>query len=93
MRELFDVRSYYNVLVRHDNIYFPWRSILRNNVPLRMVFFAWLAASGKILPYQGQFKESKYHCGCLMLDLTTMFLFRMIILISFGGVFSGIMFP
>jgi len=49
MRELFDVRSYYNVLVRHDNIYFPWRSILRNNVPLRMVFFAWLAASGKIL--------------------------------------------
>jgi hypothetical protein len=28
--------------------------------------------------------------GCLMLDLTTMFLFPMIILISLGGVFGGI---
>jgi len=29
-RGLFDIRSYYNVLVPHDYIHFPWRSIWQN---------------------------------------------------------------
>lgn len=44
----FDVRSYYNVLVRFDSTTFPWKSIKWNKAPLR-VFFAWPAALGKIL--------------------------------------------
>ena len=48
-RTLFDVKSYYNVLVPRDSIPFPQRSIWRNKAPLRVVFFAWLAALEKIL--------------------------------------------
>jgi hypothetical protein len=48
-RELFDVKSYYNVLVPHNSIHFPWKSIWRNKAPLRVVFFFWSAALGKIL--------------------------------------------
>jgi hypothetical protein len=46
---LFDVRLFYNVLIPHDNTHFPWRSIWRNKVPLRVAFFVWPAALGKIL--------------------------------------------
>jgi hypothetical protein len=46
-RGLFDVRSYYNVLVSHDNTHFPWRSIWQNKGPLRVLFFAWLAPWGR----------------------------------------------
>jgi len=48
-RRLFDVKSYYNVLVPHDGISFPLRSIWRNKAPLIVVFFACLAALKKIL--------------------------------------------
>ena len=46
---LFDVGLLYNVFVPHDSDPFPWRSIWRNKVPSRVVFFVWLAALGKIL--------------------------------------------
>jgi hypothetical protein len=46
---LFDVRSFYNVLIPHDNTHFPWRCIWRSKAPLRVAFFAWSAALGKIL--------------------------------------------
>jgi hypothetical protein len=48
-RGLFDIRSYYNVLIPHDSTPFPLRSIWQNKVPLKMTFFAWSAALGKIL--------------------------------------------
>jgi hypothetical protein len=35
-RGLFDVKSYYNVLVPHDSTLFPWRSIWPNKVLLRV---------------------------------------------------------
>jgi hypothetical protein len=34
-RRLFDVRSYYKVLVLHDITHFHWRSIWRNNALVR----------------------------------------------------------
>jgi hypothetical protein len=40
----FDVRLFYNVLIPHDNT--PWRS---KAAPLRVTFFSWSAALGKIL--------------------------------------------
>jgi hypothetical protein len=46
---LFDVRSYYSVLVPHDSTHFPWRNIWRNKTHLRVLFFAWLATWEKIL--------------------------------------------
>jgi hypothetical protein len=46
---LFDVKSYYNVLVPYDNTHFLCRSIWWNKAPLRVVFFSWSAALGKIL--------------------------------------------
>jgi hypothetical protein len=47
-RGLFDVRSFYNVLIPHDNTAFLWRC-WQNKAPLRVAFFAWLAALGKLL--------------------------------------------
>jgi hypothetical protein len=45
---LFDVRSFYNILAPHDNDSFPWKSIWQSKVPLKVTFFAWSAALGKI---------------------------------------------
>jgi hypothetical protein len=47
-RGMFDVRSFYNILVFHDSTPFPWKSIWRNRAPLRVVFFAWTVTLGKI---------------------------------------------
>jgi hypothetical protein len=49
MRGMFDVRSFYNVLVPYDNTHFPWKSMWWHNAPLRVAFFVWTAALGKIL--------------------------------------------
>jgi hypothetical protein len=43
---LFVVRSFYNV---YDDSRFPWKSVWRTKVALRVAFLAWLAALGKIL--------------------------------------------
>jgi hypothetical protein len=48
-RGLFVVRSFYSVLVCNDGFHFPWKSVWRTKVPLRVAFFAWSAALGKIL--------------------------------------------
>jgi hypothetical protein len=45
----FDVRSFYKVLARKDNFPFPWKSIWRIKVPLKVAFFAWSTALGNIL--------------------------------------------
>jgi hypothetical protein len=47
MNGLFDVRSFYNVLIPHDSNSFPWRCIWLCEGPV--VFFAWSAALSKIL--------------------------------------------
>ena len=48
-RQLFDIRSFYNVLVCNGGIPFLWKSIWQIKVPLRAAFFAWLVALEKIL--------------------------------------------
>jgi hypothetical protein len=47
-RLLGDVRCFYNVLETFESAPFP-KSVWRHNVPLRVTFFAWMAALGKIL--------------------------------------------
>jgi len=66
-RGLFDVRSYYNGLVPCDNTSFLW-SIWQNKAPLRVVFFAWSTALGKILTMDN-LKEMTYHCGSIVLHV------------------------
>jgi hypothetical protein len=46
---LFNVRSFYNVLVCNYGFLFPWKSVWRTKVHLRAAFFGWSAALGKIL--------------------------------------------
>ena len=45
----FEVSSFYNVLISHVSFPFPWNSIWRTKAPLRVAFFVWLVALGKIL--------------------------------------------
>jgi hypothetical protein len=45
----FDVRSFYRVLVGINAHHFPWKSIWRTKAPVKVAFFAWSAALGKIL--------------------------------------------
>ena len=46
---IFDVRSFYKILAYKDNSSFPRKSIWRTKAPLKVAFFAWSAALGKIL--------------------------------------------
>jgi len=46
---IFDVRSFYKALACKEAIHFLWKSIWRTKVPLKVAFFAWTAAQGKIL--------------------------------------------
>jgi hypothetical protein len=45
----FDVRSFYKIFAYKETAHFPWKSIWRTKVPLKVAFFAWVAALGKIL--------------------------------------------
>jgi len=53
-RQLFDVRTLYNVLIPHDNTPIPWRCIWESKAPLRVAFFTWSALLGKILTLDNQ---------------------------------------
>lgn len=48
---LFDDRSFYSALAYREGFRFrfPWKSFWRTKVPLRVAFFAWLAAQRRIL--------------------------------------------
>jgi hypothetical protein len=54
-RKLFEVRSYFGVLdsfaerADEGSCLFPWKSIWKVKVPVRVSFFAWTAAFGRIL--------------------------------------------
>jgi hypothetical protein len=48
-KEKFDVRSFYKALACKGVVHFPWKSIWRTKAPLKVAFFAWAAALGKIL--------------------------------------------
>jgi hypothetical protein len=46
---IFEVKSFYKSLSNFDHEVFPWKSIWHTKVLLRVVFFGWTAALGKIL--------------------------------------------
>jgi len=48
-RKAFEVKSYYKFLSIPIQSSFPWKSILKVKVPLRVVFFVWTTTLGKIL--------------------------------------------
>jgi hypothetical protein len=45
---LFSVKSFYCVMGGRDCACFPWKSVWQTKVPLRVAFFVWLVALGKI---------------------------------------------
>jgi hypothetical protein len=47
-RGLFGVKFFYRVMSCHDGFYYPWKSVWRTKVSLRVAFFVWLVALGKI---------------------------------------------
>ena len=50
---IFEVCSYYSVLIQSTDTYFPWRSVWNSKVPSRVAFFIWIASLGKILTRDG----------------------------------------
>uniref|UniRef100_A0A2N9HQK9 Reverse transcriptase zinc-binding domain-containing protein n=1 Tax=Fagus sylvatica TaxID=28930 RepID=A0A2N9HQK9_FAGSY len=46
---IFEVRSYYSVLVQSSDTYFPWKRVWNSKVPSRVAFFIWTVALGRIL--------------------------------------------
>jgi len=50
-RGLFEVESYYEVLIRKDGPSFLWKNIWRVKAPARVAFFVWTTALGKILTH------------------------------------------
>jgi hypothetical protein len=53
----FDVRSFYKVLACKEAVHFPWKSIWWTKVPLKVAFFAWTVALGKILTLDNLIKK------------------------------------
>jgi hypothetical protein len=45
----FDVRYFYNILAYKETVHLPWKRIWQTKVPLKVAFFAWVVALGKIL--------------------------------------------
>ncbi|KAG6724244.1 hypothetical protein I3842_03G250200 [Carya illinoinensis] len=45
----FSVRSYHKALLTHSSNAFPWKSIWRSNVLLKVLFFGWVASHSEIL--------------------------------------------
>jgi len=48
-KRLFAVKFFYSVMGCHDGVCLSWKSVWRTKVPLRVTFFGWSAALGKIL--------------------------------------------
>jgi hypothetical protein len=58
---LFEVRSFYEELIRKDGPpfpSFPWKNIWRVKAPTRVAFFVWSAALGKILTHDNLRKRN-----------------------------------
>jgi hypothetical protein len=67
-RGLFEVRSYYEVLIRKNGPSFLWESIWRVKAPTMVAFFVWSAALSKILTHENLRKRNvvviEWCCMC-----------------------------
>jgi hypothetical protein len=67
-RGLFEVISYYEVLIRKNGSSFPWKCIWHVKAPTRVAFFVWLAALRKILTHDNLRKRNvvviEWCCMC-----------------------------
>ena len=67
----FTVKSFNNVLITKDCSPFPWKSIWCTKAPLRVAFFVWSAALGKILTLDNLRKKNMVlvnRCGMCKKD-------------------------
>jgi hypothetical protein len=56
----FDVRSFYKALTCKEALHFPWKSIWRSKVSLKVAFFA--GGNAKEDPFLGQSQKEVCHC-------------------------------
>jgi hypothetical protein len=56
-RGLYGVKSFYSVMSCYDGFRFHWQNVWRTKVPLRVAFFVWLVALGKILGMDNLWKR------------------------------------
>jgi hypothetical protein len=67
-RGLFEVKSYYEMVIRKNDPSFPWKSIWRVKVPTMVAFFVWLTTLGKILTHDNLRKRNvvviEWCCMC-----------------------------
>jgi hypothetical protein len=67
----FEVRSFYNILISNVSFPFLWKSIWRTKAPLRVAFFVWSTAFGKILTLDNLRKKNMVlinRCGMCKRD-------------------------
>ena len=48
-RKVFEVKSFYKVLLPASAHFFPWKSVWRPKVPSKVCFFLWTVALGRVL--------------------------------------------
>ena len=48
-RDIFDLKSFYNVLHTGAAQHFPWKSVWKSKTPSKVSFFLWTAVLGKVL--------------------------------------------
>jgi hypothetical protein len=64
----FYVKSFYKALSNFDQEVFPWKSIWRTKVPLRVAFFEWTVALDKLLTHDNLRKRNivvvEWCCMC-----------------------------
>jgi hypothetical protein len=65
-KRLFDVKSFYSVLIPHVSNPFPWRCIWMSMAPLRVTFLDWYAAFGSILTMDNLRKRKIMVGWCFM---------------------------
>jgi len=67
-RGLFEVKSYFEVLIRKNGPSFPWKSIWRVKTLTMVAFFVWSVALGKILTHDKLLKRNvvviEWCCMC-----------------------------
>ena len=53
----FEVRGFYHFVSSPSVLSFPWKMMWQSKVPLRIAFFSWTAALGKILTTNNLWKR------------------------------------
>jgi hypothetical protein len=60
-RKVFEVRSYYSILLKPSRSFFSWKSVWNSKVPTRVAFFTWTVALDRIFTVDNLRKTKGSH--------------------------------